>query len=187
MDLCNFVNFESLRAYRNLLETAEPSASLWTFLRENGVDCLHVFNLLHGAMARREWTIGGPKEDCIFLPLMDEDNQTPLDVVTFSMRDPGRFQTVLGIGAVLGAGELMNPATYWAGGMCRLVRTPLQWLQSDIEFHACILDHKRAKPIFDWMPGSATAMDLDHAEELLAAGVIDEKRLFIPNPKAVAA
>jgi hypothetical protein len=29
--------------------------------------------------------------------------------------------------------------------------------------------------------------DLDHAEELLANSVIDEKRLFIPNPKAATA
>jgi hypothetical protein len=187
MNLANIVHFDSVRAYRNLLETAEPSPRLWSFLRQNGIDCLHVFNLLHGAVALREWTISGQKEDCILLPLMDEDAITPLDVVAFSMRDPRRFQTVLGIGAVLGAGELVNPATYWAGSMCSLVRTPLQWLAAGIEFHACVIDAKRAKPIFDWAPGNVAAADLDHAEELLAADVIDEKRLFIPNPKAVAA
>jgi hypothetical protein len=118
---------------------------------------------------------------------MDEDDSTPLDIVAFSMRDPSRFQTVLGIAAVLGAGELVNPATYWAGSMCLLVRTPLQLLAAGIEFHACVIDAKRAKPIFDWASGNVAAADLDHAEELLTAGIIDENRLFIPNPKAAAA
>jgi hypothetical protein len=187
MNLANIVHFESVRAYRILLETAEPSPRLWSFLRQNGVDCLHVFSLLDGAVALRECIISGQKEDCILLPLTDEDAITPLDIVAFSMRDPSRFQTVLGIGAVLGAGELVNPASYWAGGMCHLVRTPLQWMAAGIEFHACVLDAKRAKPLFDWCPGNIAAMDLDHAEELLAAGVTDEKRLFIPNPKAAVA
>jgi hypothetical protein len=54
----NFVNIDhlgSVRAYWDLLETAEPNPRLWRFLRQNGVDCLHVFNLLHGAVALREW------------------------------------------------------------------------------------------------------------------------------------
>jgi hypothetical protein len=188
IDVARIASFDSFRAYRWLVKIAEPNPKLYGYLRDSDVDLNHVINLLDGAIALCEWRIGsGPKENCIFLPLMDEDAITPLDIVAFSMRDPSRFQTVLGIGAVLGAGELLNPASYWAGGMCHLVRTPLQWMAAGIEFHACVLDAKRAKPLFDWCPGNIAAMDLDHAEELLAAGVIDEKRLFIPNPKAAAA
>jgi hypothetical protein len=187
MNLANIDHFDSVRAYWDLLQTAEPSALLWTFLRQNGVDCLHIFNLLGGAVALRQWDFGRGKEDAVLIPCMDEDGVTPRDVVAFSLANPARFTTVLGIDAMLGAGEVMNPASYWAGSMCSLVRTPLQWLAAGIEFHACVIDAKRAKPIFDWAPGNVATADLDHAEELLATGVIDEKRLFIPNPRAAAA
>jgi hypothetical protein len=180
MSLANIHHFESVRAYWDLLETAEPNPRLWSFLRKNDVDCLHVFNLLHGAVAQREWDISGQKEDCILLPLMEEDAITPLDVVAFSMRDPSRFQTVLGIGTVLGAQELMNPATYWGGEPCRLVSSPLKWLSAGIEGCAVVLDPSRAKAILDWAPGDLAAMDESHADELVDAGAVDPTRLVVP-------
>src|SRR5262245_61706797 len=110
--LAKIVNFDSLRAYRQLVTIATPNQVLYGYLRNNGVDLNHIINLLEGAIALCEWSInGGPKEDCIFLPVMEEDWITPLDIVMFSMRQPRRFGTMLGLGAVLGAGEVLNPAT----------------------------------------------------------------------------
>jgi hypothetical protein len=180
INVARIVNFDSFRAYRWLVEIAEPNPKLYGYLRESGVDLNHIINLLDGAIALCPWSFGGQKEDCIFLPLMDEDGVTPFDVVVFSIREPSRFATMLGLGAVLGAGEIMNPATYWGGTPCRLLRTPLEWLREGIEFCAVVLDPSLAKPILDWAPGDLAATDNRHADELVDMGVVDPARLVVP-------
>jgi hypothetical protein len=181
VDLARIVNFDSFRAYKCLITIAEPKQKLYSYLRHNGVDLNHIINLLEGAIALCEWSIdGGPKEDCIFLPVMDEDGITPLDVVMFSMRDPSRFGTMLGLASILGVGEVSNPATYWGGEPCRLLSTPLNWLCAGIEGCAVVLDPSRAKPILDWAPGNLAAMDESHADDLVDAGAVDPMRLLIP-------
>jgi hypothetical protein len=42
-----------------------------------------------------------------------------------------------------------------------------------------IVDPTRAKPILDWAPGKLGAMDVDHANQLVAMGV-DPDRLVVP-------
>lgn len=102
----------------------------------------------------------------------------------FSMANPTRFSTMLGLGGILGVGEVGNPATYWAGQPCRLLRTPLQWLASGIEGCAVILDAVHAKSLLDWAPGSFAAMDDRHADELVDMGVVDPERLVVPLRRA---
>jgi hypothetical protein len=187
VDLAKIVYFDSFRAYKWLITIAEPNQKLYGYLRDNGVDIDHIINLTEGAIALCEWSMGsGPKEDCIFLPIMEDDGVTPLDVVMFSMREPSRFGTMLGLGAVLGAGELMNPATYWGGEPCRLLRTPLDWLREGIAGCAVVLDPLRAKPILDWTPGNLAAMDDHHADKLVDLRVVDPKRLLVPVRRAAA-
>jgi hypothetical protein len=187
IDLAGIVNFDSFRAYRWLVSIAEPNPKLYSFLRDNGVGLNHVVNLLHGAIAICRHSFSGPdgpKEDCIFLPVMDEDEVTPLDAVMFSMREPSRFKTMLGLGGVLGAGEVLNPATYWGSEPCRLLRTPLEWLREGIAGCAVILDPSLAKPILDWALGNVAAQDEEHADELVVMGVVDPERLVVPLPRA---
>jgi hypothetical protein len=187
INVARIVNFDSFRAYRWLVEIAEPNPKLYGYLRDSDVDLNHVINLLDGAIALCEWRIGsGPKEDCIFLPVMDEDGVTPLDVVMFSMANPACFDTMLGLGAVLGAGEVLNPATYWANQPCRLLRTPLEWLQEGIESCAVILDPSLAQPILAWAPGNLAAMDEEHADKLVDLGAVDPGRLVVPLRRAAA-
>jgi hypothetical protein len=180
MDLANVIHFDSYRAYKWLLTIAGPDAKLYDYLRAQGVDLKHVINLLDGALARCEWSIAGQEEDCILLPFMDEDGVRPLDVVMFSMTNPACFDTMLRRGAVLGADEVLNPATYWDGEPCRLLRTPLEWLQEGIEGCAVILDPMRAKPTLDWAPGNLGAMDVDHANQLVAMGAVHPERVVVP-------
>ena len=66
IDVARIVNFDSFRAYRWLVSIAEPNPKLYGFLRDNGVDLNHVFNLLGGAIALcppqllgSEWSEGG--------------------------------------------------------------------------------------------------------------------------------
>jgi len=187
IELAKIVNFDSFPAYRWLVSIAEPNERLYGFLRKNGVDLNHVINLLEGAIAIWRWSIdGGPKEECVALPLMEEDSVTPLDVVLFSMRDPTRFEAMLGLGVVLGLGEVFNPATYWADEPCRLLSTPLEWLVEGIAGCAVVLDPVHAKPILDWAPGNLAAMDDHHADELVDMGVVDPKRLLVPVERAAA-
>ena len=93
-----------------------------------------------------------------------------------------------GIGPSWGAALSLAPLRFstrrpWAGEPCRLFRTPLEWLQNGIEGCAVILDATRAKQILDWAPGNFGAMDLDHANELVAIG-IDPKRIVVPVRRA---
>ena len=183
IDLAKIVNFDSFRAYRWLVSITEPNQRLYGFLRENGVDLNHVINLLAGAIALCPYSFSGPagpKEDAVFLPVIDEDGVTPIDIVAFSLREPSRFATILGLGAVLGAGEVMNPATYWDSDPCRLLRTPLDWLREGIEGCAVLLNPARAKSMLAWAPGDLAASDEDHADELIEIGIVDPKRLVVP-------
>jgi hypothetical protein len=183
IDLAKIVNFDSFRAYRWLVSITEPNQRLYGFLRENGVDLNHVINLLAGAIALCSYSFSGPdgpKEDAVFLPVTDEDGCTPVDIAMFSMRDPSRFGTMLGLGALLGGGEVVNPATYWDDAPCRLLRTPLEWLREGIVGCAVIFDPLRAKPILDWAPGNLAVRDEAHANELVEMGIVDPKRLVVP-------
>ena len=187
IDLARIVNFDSFRAYRWLVSIAEPNPKLYAFLRKKGVDLSQVINLLGGAIALCRHSFSGPndpKEDCIFLPVMDEDGVTPLDVVMFSVANPARFSTVLGLGLVLGLDQVFNPATYWGGEPCRLLSTPLEWLAAGIESCAVVLDPTLSKPILDWAPGELAAMDEDHADKLVDLGAVDPKRLVVPLRRA---
>jgi len=83
MDLANIVHFDSYRAYKWLVTIAGPDVKLYEYLGACGVDVKHVLNQLGGALARRIYSIAGQEEDCIFLPLMDENGVRPLDVVMF--------------------------------------------------------------------------------------------------------
>ena len=188
MNLAKIAHFDSFRAYRWLVSIADPHPKLYGFLRDNGVDLNHTINLLNGAIALREWDIGGKKEEAILLPVIDEDGATPVDIVVFSVADPPRFETILGLGAILGLGEVMNPASYWGGTPCRLLRTPLEWLQEGIAGCAVVLDPSRSWPTLDWAPGKLAAKDMAHAEELVAAGAVNPKQLVVPaSPWSAAA
>jgi hypothetical protein len=184
MDLARTINLDGFRAYSWLVTIADPDPRMYSCLRSAGVDLDHCINLLGGAIALCEWSIAGPKENCIVLPVMDEDWVTPVDVVMFSMANPARFATMLGLGAVLGAGEVMNPATYWGGQPCRLVRTPLEWLRERIEGCAVVLDPPHAKRILRWAPGDFAAVDVNHADHLVAMGAVDPERLFVARRRA---
>jgi len=121
------------------------------------------------------------------VPAFDEDGTSPLDIVAFSMRNPGRFRTLLGITAILGLGEIFNPSSYWNGTPCRLCRTPLEWLQEGIAGAAVVLDPSRSRSTLDWAPGKLASRDIAHAEALVAAGAVDPKKLVIRVGRSAAA
>jgi hypothetical protein len=180
MNPTTIVNFESFRAYRWLLEIAEPDEVLWRYLRSHDIDLAHTFNMLHGAIARQPYNFDhcfGLGEDAIALPVLEPDDETPLDVCVFSMARPKRFTCLLELGAVLGANAVLNPASHEP---CQLVRTPLKWLQAGIQGHACVLDPWLARPLLDLAPGDLAAKDVSHAHELIVTDAVAPERLVIP-------
>ena len=186
MNLAKVVHFDSVRAYRWLLTVAEPDRELYAYLRDEGVDINHVINLVDGAIAIVAGTFTrftGPTEDAIALPILEADG-TPLDVVVFSMADPRRFRTMLGLGAVLGLDQVMNPSTYAGNMPCQLTRTPLEWLKAGIEGHAVVLDPKLAAPLLKAAPGNMAAEDQRHVRELVRSGAVELRRLMVPVSEA---
>jgi len=149
MNPATIVNFESLRAYRRLLKTAGPDPRLYDYLETQGVYLRHVINLLGGAIAYQPYNFDnryGLAEPAFALPVLEPDDETPLDVVVCSMDRPPQFACLRKLGGVLGANAVVNPATYAGGERCRLVRTPLRWLQAGIVGHACGIFPWRGRP-----------------------------------------
>src|SRR5262245_2675417 len=187
MNLAKVINFDSIRIYRWLTATAEPNSEMYGYLRGHGVDIDHVLNLLGGAVAMVPCSFGrfgGPSEDCIVMPVLEADDVTPLDVVGFSVAEPSRFGSILGIGAVLGANSVDSPATYSGGQPCRLLRTPLAWLQAGIVGCAVVLDPQLARPLLNGAAGDLAAEDADHARDLLRGKAVGLHKLVIPVKEA---
>jgi hypothetical protein len=189
MDLTKVINFDWVRIYRWLLSVAEPNLKFYSYLRNHGVDLDHAMNLLGGAIAFCPCSFQGfgrPTEDSIWLPVIDTDGETPLDVLAFSTVDSERFGTFLGLAGLLGSNEVDNLASYAGGQPCRLLRTPLKWLQAGCVGCAVVLDPELAKPLLTAAPGDLAAEDEDHARRLVESGAIDIKRLVIPVRRAAA-
>jgi hypothetical protein len=189
MDLTKVINFDSVRVYRWLLSVADPDRELYAYLRAKGVDLNHTFNLLGGAVARVPCSftgLGRPTEDCMLLPILDVDDETPIDVLAFSMREPAKFGTMLGLGGVLGANSVDNPASYAGGQPCRLLRTPLKWLHDGCVGCAVVLDPEIARPALSAAAGDLAAEDEDHARDLVSSGAVHVDRLLVPLLRAAA-
>jgi hypothetical protein len=176
-DGAKIVNIASLQAHcwlRGIAKLAHPYDYLWS----QGVD-LDDLDMLHGPIARYNYF--DPEEADVVLPVFMSDGKTPLDVVVFSMKRPTKFVCLLGLGGVLGANAVVNPATYAGGKPCKLVRTPLKWLKAGIKGHAVVLDPVRARPLLDQAPGDLEAEDFSHADQLVRSGAVDGHRLMTPE------
>jgi hypothetical protein len=183
MMIATVTNFDSVRMYRWLLSVAEPNLKLYSYLRNHGVDLDHAMNLLGGAIAFCPCSFQGfgrPTEESVWLPVIDRDGETPLDVLAFSIANPERFGTCLGLAGLLGANEVDNQASYAGGQPCRLLRTPLKWLQAGCVGCAVMLDAQLAAPALNAAKGDLAAEDEDHARELVSGRAVDVDRLLVP-------
>jgi hypothetical protein len=67
-------------------------------------------------------------EQSYCLVLIEEDAETPIDVLAWSIREPDVFGTLLGQAAIAGVDSMANPPSC-CSGPCPLWQTPLRWLQ----------------------------------------------------------
>jgi hypothetical protein len=113
--------------------------------------------------------------------VVDVDAETELDIVAWSARDPSTFGTLLDQAALIGAGQVLDPATYYGGQPCRLYRTPLAWLQAGCT-GAVVLQAIPASAVLAKAPGPLAAEDPDHARALVRSKAVRTKnKLLVPE------
>jgi hypothetical protein len=162
---------------------------VWRWLKAKGVDYDAVLNLAgpicrHSVVfcddGRFEYDQLG--ETGFLQVVMAEDEEAPLDVIAWSPYEPDRFGTLLGQAGILGAGNIVNPASFHAGP-CRLWWDPLAWLRASCQ-GAVILDVKLARAILAKAPGRLAAEDVNHARELVSSGAVNVRSLVVPAGRA---
>ena len=187
----SFPHLQANLAAHRLFCLAEPDFELWHALRANGVNLDLVTNLA-GPIVRTavKFLSDGLYETYSFgeialaMAVHDEDAETVIDLVAWSIRDLETFGTLFGA-SILGLDSLMNPASY-ANGPCCLYSSPLAWLQADCA-GAVVLDHAKAMSALQAAPGSLTTDTLDLAELLMQTGTVPASRLLVPSSWRAAA
>ena len=172
-------------AAHNLYQSSDATDCLvWRWLKARGVDYDAVLNIV-GPICRasvvfsddglfRYESLG---ETGFLQVVVDEDDETPLDVLAWSPYEPDRFGTQLGQAGLLGSGNILNPASFCAGP-CRLWWDALTWLQAGCQ-GAVVLDAKLARPVLARAPGPLAAEDADHARDLVSSGAVNIKALLV--------
>lgn len=111
-----------------------------------------------------------------------EDDETTVDLCAWPVDNPDTFATLLGAEA-LGMAAVSNVATWAMGGVLRVHRTPLRWLQAGCQ-GCCILDHRYVSVWLGGVPGAIQAEDMEHAWQLdawLNPPRFDRRRILIPR------
>jgi hypothetical protein len=115
------------------------------------------------------------------------DGTTALDLVAWPMTAPNVFACRLGMSGILGADQLLNPATYSHNQPCSLWSTPLKWLQEGCR-GAVLLNYHLALPLLKEARGPFAAECRAHAEELTQSlpKLFAAKGLYVPAARRAA-
>ncbi len=112
-----------------------------------------------------------------------EDDETSVDICAWALDRAGTFATMFGSDA-LGAARVSNPATWAFGGVLKIFRTPLKWLQAGCQ-GCCILDHRYVSIWLREAVGYGIEVeDEEHGLQLAAMlnpPRFDERRLLVPT------
>jgi len=101
--------------------------------------------------------------DAAVIEVMDAAEENVEDFCAWRLEAPERFATLLGRSGVLGAGMLINPASYFAGQSLRAWQTPLQWLKARGQGFV-ILNDRTARRCFKTARSRKHAIETDDAE-----------------------
>ena len=169
-----------------------PDQAAWRYLEEAGVDLNAICDLANpivctnGSIDDGSFTFDPLGEAFLVTSVLGEDAETTVDFVGWSAREPEKFGSMYRTCGVLGIDQLLNPATYVDGAPCLIWRTPLNWLRAGCK-GAVILDADMAKNPLRAAPGLLAAETLEHARQLVAAGLLPKSRLVVPVPDGRAA
>jgi hypothetical protein len=117
--------------------------------------------------------------------VLDDDAETVIDLVAWSVTKPEKFGVALGIAAGLGTDQARNPATFFGGQPLVIRRTPLGWIKAGCR-GAVILSRLLAPNWLGTALGNIAGEDLEHARELarLLHPHVSPRRIMAPLPEA---
>ena len=155
-------------------------------LREAGVDTAHVWNFA-GPIYRQHCSFPGSGraiydemgESAFLVELREADDETPSDILAWSIRRPARFGTLLGQAGLAGVHNVVNPASY-VDGPCHVWETPLRWLQEGCQ-GTVVLDADLARPLLAKALGPLACESRALAEWLVEAKTVPGSSLLVPK------
>jgi hypothetical protein len=119
---------------------------------------------------------------CAVFEVIDGSDGAPIDICAFSLPNPAKFGTALGVVSVLGEPNILNPASWVFGQFLQVRRHPLGWLKGGCR-GVVILDHRSAPMRLAQALGPLLAEDEAHARDLkalLCSAPVDPKRILFP-------
>jgi len=132
-----------------------------------------------------------PATDGVVIEALDESGEQTIDLVAWTITDPGSVYTLLGRAGLLGMWAALNPATYIFGRPLIVRRSPLCWLKVGCEGAAVVIPELVARTFLDItnMGGRISGQDLGHARELRAMlrVLVDQVEIVAPKPISRAA
>lgn len=193
--MTNVIDLRHIRAKAHALElltTEEIEPATFFVLKLFGIDADSILDLC-GPIVRRLATFDGAGsfvwdplgEVSLAVIAYDETGENELDIVAWSARAPWIFGTLLHQASLLGAHNVVNPATYHGDRPCRLWSMPLNWLAAGCE-GAVVLNPIPAGVILAKAPGPLAAEDIQHARQIINTTGINADRLKVPARRRVA-
>lgn len=129
-------------------------------------DCTGIFTLagiaVHGN-DRFDFDPLGIK--AVVFEAIGEDGETPIDLVAWPIDFPWQVLTMFGRCGLIGAFYAFNPATYYAGSVMPIYRSPVELFRSGSGGAAIAVPQIAARQLID-LPGPVVAQDLRHGIEL---------------------
>jgi len=169
--------------------TSEATPAISGWIGQHGIEFAHVLNLLevmavHGITTTGRLFSIGNGDPAIVFPVHDE-GMRPVDLIAWRPNDRLRWWLLLDQGAVLGAPNVVNPASY-VDGPLKVHPSPLEWLQAGCQDGVVILNAARARPVLRQALGPIAATDIAHARRLerALAPEITADRILIPEVAA---
>ena len=124
-------------------------------------DCTGIFTLARIAVHRNDRFDFDPLGiEAVVFEAIGEDGETPIDLVAWPIDCPGRVLTMFGRCGLIGAFCAFNPATYYAGSVLPVYRSPVELFRSGSGGAAIAV-----RQLID-LPGRVVAQDLRHGIEL---------------------
>ncbi|MDF1607698.1 hypothetical protein PZ897_05860 [Hoeflea sp. YIM 152468] len=103
--------------------------------------------------------------EAVVFEAMGEDGETPIDLVAWPIDCPWHVLTMFGRCGLIGAFCAFNPATYCAGSVLPIYRSPHELFRCGFNGSAIAVPHIAAWQIID-LPGRVVAQDLRHGIQL---------------------
>ena len=181
-----------LLAYADLVAASLPS---FDYCQANGIDFAATVPAAGGVHLAEVQPEGRTFLPCAggalaaWCEALAEDAETVLDVIAWPVEKPEHWWTLSGFAPALGMAHAANPATFTFGGMLRLYRTPLRWLQNGCDGAVLVDSHLGARWLLDLQAPRIATEDRQHAREVVAAmdALIGRARFLVPRAEREAA